>query len=272
MNFIKRLVLYCKNSGSFSGLFTFILFAIIRNHPLTNKKRFTRIIHSLIPSIKLSPKNFKGNSILLDTGNFSHFIIVDEFIIAKIYDITKVKFKPDVIYDCGAHIGLFSILVNSHFPDTPIFSFEPIPENYNMIEKNIAVNNIHKICVEKAAVSIREGSSSFFVADSSFGGSLKKEVLLERNQDNSVKVKLIDFANYLDGHQADKILLKMDIEGEEENLIPYIVKKLPKTCAIFFETHSLTGKQEIYDCLNGHGFSVQEIRNVGKYSDHFASR
>ena len=272
MNFIKRLLLYCKNAGSFRGIFSFAFFAFIRNHPLTSDKKIKRVIHALIPFIQLHPKNFNGNSILLDTGNFSHFIIADEFIVDKIYDLHKINFKPDIIYDCGAHIGLFSVLADGYFPGTPIYSFEPLPANYQMIEKQVAVNSIDTISVEKAAVSTKEGSTVFFTADSSFGGALQPGTASAISQASSIKVRLIDLGQYLDAHYSSKVLLKIDIEGEEENVIPHIITKLPKTCAIFFETHSQQGKEDVYGCLKGADFFVEEIRNVGKYSDHFALR
>ena len=39
--------------------------------------------------------------------------------------------------DAGAHIGLFSVLMKSRFPDAQLFAIEPDEENYAMLQRNL---------------------------------------------------------------------------------------------------------------------------------------
>src|SRR5260370_33118079 len=41
------------------------------------------------------------------------------------------------VLDCGAHIGVFSVLLASNGVKQPIHAFEPEPENYALLERNI---------------------------------------------------------------------------------------------------------------------------------------
>lgn len=267
MKFKDRLFAYSIESfGSFDKI-PLILFALLRNHPLKKGG----IINRIFPLITLRVKSFRGLCITLETHNFSHFVIADEFIDHPIYNLAKVKFNPDYIIDCGAHIGLFTLLARANYSSVPIISFEPLPENIRMIKKQLELNNITDVILEEAAVSTIDGQTIFYIGQASFGGSLQPE---ENNgKRGQLNVALKDIKKYLLGLSSEtKLLLKIDIEGEEENLMPAIISGLPKSCAIFFETHSIEGKEHIYEVLKSHHFLIEENRVIDKYSDHFAIR
>lgn len=129
MNFFRRLFTYLSNTRFPTGYLSAIIFSIIRNHPLKKNSR----AYGFLPFVKLFPSIFKQNHFLIDSSSFSHFIIAEEFIEHKIYDLNRVNFNLDVVFDCGAHIGLFSILANAYFPNTPVICFEPLPEKIKML-------------------------------------------------------------------------------------------------------------------------------------------
>ena len=85
-----------------------------------------------------------------------------------------------------------------------------------------------------------------------------------------IPVALINLKEWIVKHNPTKLLLKIDIEGEEESVIPHILPVLPNTCAIFFETHSLIGKKKILELLQVNKYEVQLIRELGIYADYFA--
>ena len=45
--------------------------------------------------------------------------------------------KTDTVIDVGAHIGLFSLLASQYCTDGKIYAFEPIKENYKILESNV---------------------------------------------------------------------------------------------------------------------------------------
>lgn len=58
------------------------------------------------------------------------------------YDLPEYRLpsacRPGVILDLGANIGFVSILYAKAFPDAKIFAFEPMPENFKLLEQNVA--------------------------------------------------------------------------------------------------------------------------------------
>lgn len=266
MNFIKRIISTISINRFPIGFINAILFTLLRNHPL---KKGTFLARCL-PYLHLYPTIFKKNKILIDTCNFSHFIIADEFISHQIYDLNPINFIPDLIYDCGAHIGMFSILANAYFPAASIYSFEPMPNNVVMLKKQLKINNISKINIIPSAVSITNGETIFFESSSSFGGSLHDSHNPDEINKTKIPVALINLKEWIVKHNPTKFLLKIDIEGEEESVIPHILPVLPNTCAIFFETHSIDGKKKLLELLKANNYEVQLIRELGIYADHFA--
>ena len=60
--------------------------------------------------------------------------------------IKKYYKKGEVIYDVGANIGAVSLVSALYLEkDCEIYAFEPLPSTYNMLFKNIMLNNCDKI-------------------------------------------------------------------------------------------------------------------------------
>jgi FkbM family methyltransferase len=70
---------------------------------------------------------------------------LDEAIIAEVQAtygiddlVARCRSKPSVtIYDIGAHIGTFSAIMAALLPQAEVRAFEPAPENFAMLERNL---------------------------------------------------------------------------------------------------------------------------------------
>ena len=51
--------------------------------------------------------------------------IFDEIVLNNNYDLDLVPFTPDQIFDCGGHIGMFSLIARGRYPLVPLINFEP---------------------------------------------------------------------------------------------------------------------------------------------------
>jgi FkbM family methyltransferase len=68
------------------------------------------------------------------------------------YHLDKVSLKPgDVVLDIGAHVGIISIYLAKRFCDLAIHAFEPHPDNFKRLERNIEAN-----CVESDVMAINQ--------------------------------------------------------------------------------------------------------------------
>jgi FkbM family methyltransferase len=247
---------------------------VARGHPFASKDIWSWVGRTLFPELVVRPAMLGGLRLSLDPSDVTHMVIFDEIIVENNYDMELVPFPPDQIYDCGGHIGMFSLLATSRFPGTPTSIFEPNPRNVTRIRRQIELNSL-AIEVRQEAVSVRAGEATF-EDRASFSGHLLNNI--EAVKADAVAtpryaVRVIDFPQIVRARDSKKLLLKLDIEGEEANVLPALLQVLPQTTAIFFETHDgesgwdLAARQ-----FRDRGFDVQRRRQWEFCVDGFALR
>ena len=267
MNLTKQ---YIKKAYSIFNIPNFIVLRYARTRPLNGGAILTRILHKLYPSLTLKSKEFQGLKLVINPADFTHIKITDEFLFDKIYNLNLVDFFPDCIVDCGAHIGMFTLLSTGTFPKVPIYIFEPNPKNIFYLKKQISSNQLENIIVEEAAVSTYDGSSTFEDGEVSFGGHLSSNSL----SSSSYVVPVINLINYIKKLNPQKLILKIDVEGEEELLIPLLLEHLPLNCFLFFEYHfGMDSFNKLKEKLEFSEFNVNINRVIdSKYIDALAFR
>ncbi|MGB7339679.1 MAG: FkbM family methyltransferase, partial [Phototrophicaceae bacterium] len=123
------------------------------------------------------------------------------------------------ILDCGANIG-FSILRYKHlFPNAKIVAFEPDPNIFKILEKNIKANHLSDVDLVPSAVWIESGELEF-MADNVDGGFLTTQSSSSNShrEFTSLRVSSINFRDYL---QQPVDFIKMDIEGAEYEVLKH---------------------------------------------------
>jgi hypothetical protein len=83
----------------------------------------------------------------------------------------------------------------------------------------------------------------------------------------------VDLLDEVTHWRGRRLLLKMDVEGAEEHILPRVIDCLPSQCAIFFEVH---GGQGVWNKLgkiaSQNGFHVEITRQRDCFIDVFAAR
>jgi hypothetical protein len=118
-----------------------------------------------------------------------------------------------------------------------------------------------------AAVWTEDGEG-FFLAESTGGGALTFSV-----SKGCQRVPLIDLRRYLPPDPASKLLLKIDIEGAENEVMPAVLPLLSRKVILFIETHG--GTQAWIDLcgrLASFGFNPEIVREHDIYVNGFAVR
>lgn len=135
------------------------------------------------------------------------------------YKKTGFEIKPnDTIIDIGAHIGLFSVYASQYCSDGKIFSFEPIKENYELLDNNIKLNSLKNIKIFNFAVSGNSNPIKLFINQDEAAHSM----LFESSK--SIIVNSISLQKLFDENKIEFCdLLKLDCEGAEYE----IIKNLP---------------------------------------------
>ena len=100
-----------------------------------------------------------------------------DLIYKNIFKVGDYKFfskrKSPFIMDCGSHIGISILYFKYLYPNSKILGFEPDPDNFEILKKNIKANGLKKIALINKALSDTTGRKPFYTNKYwSWGGSL----------------------------------------------------------------------------------------------------
>ena len=151
----------------------------------------------------------------------------------------------DVFVDVGCHIGKYSVIIANHVgTQGKVYAIDANPENIAVLKKNIALNRLTNITIINKAVSDKEGITKFYLRPSSGMGSLSAT-----EGPKSITVNVNTLYNEL--KEVDKIdLMKIDVEGEEVNVINGAGLLLERTRNLIIECHSPSYRDSIESILH----------------------
>lgn len=142
--------------------------------------------------------------------------------------------KKDIVVDIGAHIGAFSVYAAIKATQGKIYAYEPVPENFKLLNHDIKLNNLNNIIPFNLAVSDSKGRKKIYFTDSSATASL-----FGRRRQRFHPVKSVGLEDVFGDNGLKKInFLKMDCEGSEYDILFNTPKKyLDKIDKVVLEYH-----------------------------------
>lgn len=135
--------------------------------------------------------------------------------------IIKEKIKNNnIVFDVGANIGEWSQFTINNFPNVIIHAFEPIPEIYKLLEKNMA--KYKNIILNNVALFNDNKSTKFYYyvniskMSSIFRRRHEVEINIIKSKPKIINVPTILLDDYCKYKNINKIdYLKIDTEGAE---------------------------------------------------------
>jgi FkbM family methyltransferase len=126
--------------------------------------------------------------------------------------------EGDVVIDIGAQVGVVSIWLAKKYPSAKIYAYEPVPDSYQRLLKNIAANGITNIiAINRAVTSDRRPLTLTGHMDINSGGM---SAFTTPNGGNRYQVESVTLADIFDHHQIERCkLLKLDCEGAEYEIL-----------------------------------------------------
>ena len=212
-----------------SSIFYHLKYLFYKNILLS--KYLKKKIYNFEMFLNLNDKGLSRTLILFGERELDHKIILE-----------KVLKKNMKILDIGSNIGYYLLIERNLIGrNSKIIAVEPVPDNINLLKKNLKVNNEKSTSIIEGAVSNKNGYETFYTSEHfnlgtfHFKGTSKK--MLDKKSKIKVKTfKLIDICI----KECFPDLIRMDVEGHETKILENLLKnkkkfiKLPLIC---FETH-----------------------------------
>jgi FkbM family methyltransferase len=131
------------------------------------------------------------------------------------------------VVDIGAHVGYYTLQGARLVGDTGrVYAFEPQPDNFALLTKNVEINGCRNVVCVPQAVSDKSGAGELFLARFSVSHSLSSDVA-QSSQKISIKMtSLDDFFREVGWRPVD--FIKMNIEGWEY----YALKGMEKLASL----------------------------------------
>ncbi|RZK49209.1 MAG: FkbM family methyltransferase [Pedobacter sp.] len=129
-----------------------------------------------------------------------------------IYDLKRIiRNNPSTIIDAGANVGSVSKDLNNFFPDSTIYSFEPVNKTYQLLAAN--VSHLKQIIPVSLALGAENKKTLIQINPENTINSLKVEVNPTQESEEIEIVRLDDFMKNKVNSKID--ILKIDVEGFE---------------------------------------------------------
>lgn len=165
--------------------------------------------------------------------------------------------KDAIIIDIGAQAGIFSVYASRKA--SKIFAYEPILDNYNLISKNIIINQlVDKIIPFNLAVSDKKEKLRIFLSKNHTAGHS-----IYGSGDNYIDVQTTTLKDIFDKNKIKKCdLLKIDVEGSEYRILYSLPDRyFSKICRIHMEYHDVDNDKKnhryLIEFLKSKGFKVK---------------
>ena len=168
------------------------------------------------------------------------------------------------IFDVGANRGEYTQALLPIFPNAKFFAFEPSPETFKLLRKNLAEPTVTTI---NFGLGEREIERPLYKGNRHARiGSLTKLPMTEEKFTEIVRIKKLDqFFFDLDIRVID--LLKIVVEGHELDVLKGSVtlldRRLFKNIQFEFGEFNIYTRvffKDLYDFLRGHGFPISIIK------------
>jgi FkbM family methyltransferase len=191
---------------------------------------------------------------------------------SHIIELIKRKIKPDMtVLDLGANIGFYTLYAAKLVGNKgKVYAFEPEPKNYQLLLRNIQINNFKNIIPIQKAVSNSNGKTQLYLDKTNLcKHSFSENNISEKSGSIEVETTTLD-TFFKDKLEFDRIdFIKIDVEGAEGLAIKGAQKILQnKNLQILLEfwpsgqKNMGTDPFELLKCLQEYGFKIKLPNNI----------
>ena len=182
------------------------------------------------------------------------------------YWFVKSVRPGDVVVDVGANTGYYTLIAAKLVGDSGrVYAFEPDPVSFELLQRNVRLNRLHNVVLERKAVSNENGVLKLYIAEENKGDHRIYQP--EGEQRESVSVDAVSLNSYFEGLHATVDFVKVDTQGAELSILlgmDELVRR-SKEIAMAFEYSpwhlaglGTTGR-ELLDEIESHELRIYEL-------------
>lgn len=190
--------------------------------------------------------------------------IIEEIFYNNCYTPNFAIKENDVIVDIGANIGVFSVFAAQKTKNF-VYAFEPVPENFVFLQKNIEANKVGNVKIFNCGISAKKGTENIDMNGVSGGHFVYGSGKGSENR-KAMEIKVESLRNIMDENNIMEIdMLKIDCEGCEGKIFKSLpleyLQRIKRISMEFHDNVSELKHDEIIRILTNAGF-VTELKHV----------
>ena len=209
---------------------------------------------------------------LYPEGEIAEFLAFQRLFEQTELALVSAFLKPGMkVVDVGANIGLYSILADKRVgPSGKVWGFEPSPESFVRLKKNLLLNDCRRVEPFRIALSDQADTEMHLKRDRGFGDAYRYLVTTSSSGQTSgeelesVPVTTLD--RWAHDRAIDRIdFLKVDIEGGEFHMLrgsQEVLRAHPRI-VVFFESEQDWCRRA--GCRQEDAFALLENLGFGLY-------
>lgn len=175
-----------------------------------------------------------------------------------------------VVIDIGGGIGDFTTFAGRAHPSNRVFAFEPTPDSFNLLERNLAQNQVTNARAFPQAIWSEAGSLWMDTTAGEPGQYIshaENDPTRKDTQPAGVNVPCIPLSQAFDELAIDQCdLLKMDCEGAEYAILfktpGNLLKRIRRIVMEYHDNVTEFSHEDLAKFLQAHGFAVRTEQNV----------
>lgn len=230
-------------------------------------------LNFLTPRLKSSFRavaNVEGHKMFLDSEDILDLSVWGVWEPLETELFKKEIKKGDVVLDIGAHIGYYTLIFAKLVGGNgQVYAFEPDPENFALLKKNVEINGYKNIVLVQKAVSNKTGKIKLYLCEDR---KVDHSIYDPHDSRKSIDIEAIRLDDYFKDYKGKIDFIKMDIEGAEEGVIQGASSLLQKNKNVKIVTEFLPialrrsgiEPKEYLKLLIKHGFSLYHINEQEK--------
>lgn len=145
----------------------------------------------------------------------SFYTLFEELFLGEVYLLECASSDP-LILDGGANIGMSVLYFKSLYPSSRIVAFEPDPDTFQMLQRNIEANKLSGIELHNSALGALDGETNFYYMESRTGWLSQSATASVSDQTSVKRVRVQMLSPFI---SSDVDILKLDVEGAEDDVI-----------------------------------------------------